>query len=170
MKLRAQVDDVRFRIASRLFRSSSEVSHRFYSDAALRHLKWEELRYRRNRLKWNDPVEAVARGVALAFSTTLYLLTSGGTSLFRPVVLTIAAILAYSIFLPGDCISYRQDLLNSYGWVDRTFVSSALVLGFGFTNFAACNTPAFGILVSGTCAGLALLAILASVIVRRVYR
>lgn len=169
-QLSAQIDDTRFRIASRLLRSSSEVSHRFYTDAALRHLKWEELRYRHNRVQWNKPTAAVARGVALAFSTALYLLTSGGTSLLRPVVLTLAVIIAYAFLLPGDCISYRQEVLDTLGWADRTFVASSLVLGFGFTNFDACTTGAFATLVSGAGAGLVLLALLASVIVRRVYR
>ena len=169
-QLSEQIDDVRFRVASRLVRSSLEVSHRFYADTALRHLKWEELSYRKNRrlgLRWYS---TLARSTALAWAHLVYFATAGGTSLFRPIALLLSLTLVAALALPADCVSYKSSLLSQDGLLTRFLVSLTLVLGIGFDSFEACRTSALGGLVSISTAGFVLLALLASVIVRRVYR
>ncbi|MEQ1871074.1 MAG: pentapeptide repeat-containing protein [Vicinamibacterales bacterium] len=169
-QLRLYVEDVRFRVASRLLRSNSEVSHRFYTDASLRHLKWEELTYRRNRIQWKGFGFLSSRLLGWAFAHIVYFVTSGGTSLLRPIALTALVVAAFSALMPGDCVSYAQVPLEQSGPLHRAMLSTSLVLGFGFTNFSACNTSALSFLVGGACTGIVLLALVASVIVRRVYR
>lgn len=167
---RAQLDDVRFRVASALLRSSVEVSNRFYSDAALRHQKREELTYRAARIRSGGIARGAIRALGLAWATIVYHTTSGGTSLARPALLTAAVVVAYGVLLAYGCASYAGVALNQLDLGSRVIAATSLVLGFGFTNFSACSRESLTALVAGSCSGIVLLALTASVIVRRVYR
>jgi hypothetical protein len=168
--------EVRRKLAAGLLRSNTDIHHTGYADRGLFELKRAELKARVLRIRtlkggatrW--PLRA-----AQVFSAWLLLYaTKGGTSLLRLFLIGIAIVPLYALMLSHSHVTFMsQDCyLNSWepSLVSQQLARAAsLFLAIGYTAFCGGRTATI-LLTLGALVGLFWYALVAAVVIHRVYR
>jgi Pentapeptide repeats (9 copies) len=170
--------EVRRKLAAQLLRSNTEIHNTYHSDRGLFELKRVEVKARLEAL-WSDPQKG---GVALwplravrVFGAWLLLnTTKGGTSLSRLFLVAMFVVLLYaSLLSPSHVTFLNQDChLNSFEWsliLQQLARATSLFLAFGYTAFSG-GPRATVLLTVAAAIGLFWYALVAAVVIHRVYR
>lgn len=170
--------EVRRKLAAQLLRSNIGIYHTGNSDRGLFELKRAELRVRLETL-WADPLkEGVARLPVRAIQVFVAWLvlnaTRGGTSLSRLFLTAMFTVPLYALLLSISSVTFmNQDChLNSFGpsgVLQQLARATSLFLAIGYTAFSG-GTLATVLLTAAASVGLLWYALVAAVVIRRVYR
>lgn len=175
----AQWSEVRRMLAAQLLRSNSEVYNTKHSDNALFELKSAELKARLAALPSvhsNEGIGAMLGEVIRCSILWLALvLTRGGTSAGRLLCLAAIAIPSYAVFLSTSSILFQGVLCRMSSIGPREIAQQltravSLFLAFGYTSFVGTNLKELLFLTIGAALGVVWYALIAAVIIRRVYR
>jgi len=169
--------EVRRKIAAQLLRSNIEIYNSFNSDRGLFELKRAELTARIQALRpesLKDLARWPLRATRIAVSSLVLHATKGGTSLSRLVLAAALAISVYASLLSHSHVTFlSQDChLNSF---ERSLVlqqlarATSLFLAVGYTAFSG-DAFATVLLTAAASLGLFWYALVADVIIHRVYR
>jgi hypothetical protein len=177
--LESQWLEIRRALAAQLLKSNGEIHNTRHCDAALVQLKTSELQLRYNLLK-HRPISGesswwVSDASRCGFLWLILFLTKGGTSAARLIGLAVLAIPTYAALLAWSCITFqgRACHLASFQWsaiVQEVAYASSLFLAVGYTAFAGSTVYETVFLIIGAALGLIWYALLAAVVIRRVYR
>jgi Pentapeptide repeats (9 copies) len=171
--------EIRRALAAQLLKSNESICHTEYCDTALVHLKTAELKARVESLKMWTLKSGVVSGLALlARCMVLWLtliLTKGGTSMIRLVLIAILAIPAYAVVLSQSTITFQGQqcnisVISFESIIKELTVATSLFLAVGYTAFAGHGLSEVMFLTAGSALGLIWYALLAAVVIRRVYR
>lgn len=167
---------IRKGLAAQLVKSNEEIHHNGYCDAALVELKAAELQSLHESLK-SRPLSA-----GLPFSWLRYFflrlilaLTKGGTSLARLASITLFTIPIYTLLLSFSSVTFEGTPCRILDWTASALIEQAaraasLFLAIGYTAFVGHNGLEVVLLTLGATFGLFWYALLAAVVIRRVYR
>ncbi len=170
--------EVRRKLAASLLRSNTEIHHTGHSDRGLFELKRAEVKARVEALRAHPLKEGVAR---LPLRATQVLgawlvlnATKGGTSLSRLFLAAVFIVLLYASLLSKSHIAFMNHdcHLNSFEpWLVLLQVARAtsLFLAIGYTAFSG-GTLATVLLTAAAAIGLFWYALVAAVVIHRVYR
>jgi len=170
--------EVRRKLAAQLLKSNTEIHHTGYSDKGLFELKRAEVSARVKALRDHPLKKGVFRltlRVAQLFAAWLVLhATRGGTSLARLFLGAIIAVPVYAILLSNSHVTFmNQDCyLHSFtpSLVSQQIARAAsLFLAIGYTAFSG-GALATVLLTAGAVLGLFWYALVAAVVIHRVYR
>jgi hypothetical protein len=169
--------EVRRKLAAQLLRSNTEIHHSFNSDRGLFELKRAELEARVQALQSHSPKDLARlplRATQVALSWLVLHATRGGTSLFRLVLVATLAILAYAYFLSHSHVTFlSQDCyLDSFApslVLQQLARATSLFLAVGYTDFSG-GPLATVLLTAAASLGLFWYALVAEVVIHRVYR
>lgn len=170
--------EVRRRLAAQLLRSNTDIHHTANCDRGLFELKRADLRARFVALKTNPLKEGVARlplRAAQVLGAWLVLVaTRGGTSLSRPILAAMLAVPVYALLLSRSHVTFMNHdcHLNSFqlSLVAQELARAlSLFLAIGYTAFSG-GTLATVLLTSAASLGLWWYALVAEVVIHRVYR
>jgi hypothetical protein len=165
--------EVRRKLAAQLLRSNTDIHHSVNSDRGLFELKRAEITLRAQPLK-----KGVARQPLRAMQVFLEWLvlhaTRGGTSLSRPILAAMFLVPLYGLLLSISHVSFmNQDChVNSFHLslvFQQLARATSLFLAFGYTAFSG-GTLASVLLTTAASVGLLWYALVAEVIIHRVYR
>ena len=177
-RITAEWVEVRRKLAAQLLRSNTEIHQTDYSDRGLFELKRAELRARVESLRAHRVSEGVLDslvGVGQIVAAGLVLnATKGGTSIFRLVMGATFFVLLYAALLSNSHVKFMaQDChLNSFGWpllLQQVARATSLFLAFGYTAFSGENLATV-LLTAAASLGLFWYALVAAVVIHRVYR
>jgi hypothetical protein len=170
--------EVRRRLAAQLLRSNTDIHHTANSDRGLFELKRADLKVRFAALKANPLKEGVTRlplRAAQVLGTWLVLIaTRGGTSLSRPILAAILAVPVYALLLSRSHVTFMNqdchlDSLQASLVLQQLARATSLFLAIGYTAFGG-GTLATVLLTAAASLGLLWYALVAEVVVHRVYR
>jgi Pentapeptide repeats (9 copies) len=170
--------EVRRRLAAQLLRSNTDIHHTANGDRGLFELKRADLEARFAALKANPLKEGVARlplRAAQVLGTWLVLVaTRGGTSLSRPILAAMLAVPVYALLLSHSHVTFmNQDChLDSFQpslVLQQLARATSLFLAIGYTAFSG-GTLATVLLTVAASLGLLWYALVAEVVIHRVYR
>jgi hypothetical protein len=177
--LESQWLEIRRALAAQLLKSNGDVYHTQHSDAALVQLKMTELRVRWDNLRTRSFVGGdtywVSDLVRAGFLWLILTLTKGGTSMARLVLLAILAIPTYALLLSVSSVTY-QGTSCYHPWLHFSTAikvmayAASLFLAVGYTAFAGSTAIETVLLTAGAAIGLIWYALMAAVVIRRVYR
>jgi uncharacterized protein YjbI with pentapeptide repeats len=177
--LDSQWMEIRRALAAQLLKSNTEIHHTDNSDAALVALKRAELRARVDRLSSRSlraGVFALLREWARCATTWLILVgTNGGTSVARLVGIAAIAILFYAFLLSVSSVQFQDKPcrvlhVTAPAVVEQVARAASLFLAMGYTAFSGGDVTEVVLLTAGAAIGLIWYALLAAVVIRRVYR
>jgi hypothetical protein len=177
--LESQWLEIRRALAAQLLKSNGEIHNTRYCDAALVQLKTSELRLRYNLLKYRTISGETSWWVSDAsqcwFLWLVLFLTKGGTSVARLIGLAALAVPTYTALLAWSCITFqgRPCHLGAFQWsaiIQEVAYASSLFLAVGYTAFSGRTVYETVFLTIGAALGLVWYALLAAVVIRRVYR
>jgi hypothetical protein len=170
--------EVRRKVASQLLRSNNDIQHTDNSDRALFELKRAEVIARlqdiQTRRRKDSFVRLTGRAIRLAVSWLVLHITKGGTSLSRLflgaslLVPFYAVLLSFShvTFLNQDChLRYMKPSLIA----QQLARAASLFFTIGYTAFSGSPT-ATCLMTVGALLGLFWYALIAAVVIHRVYR
>jgi hypothetical protein len=169
--------EVRRKLAAQLLRSNAEIYHSLNSDRALFELKRAELKARVQQLR-PQSLKELPRLLWRAGQVGVFWLvlhaTRGGTSLLRLVLVATLAILAYAYILSHSHVTFmNQDCyLNSFApplVLQQLARATSLFLAIGYTDFSGGPLATF-LLTGAASLGLLWYALVAEVVIHRVYR
>jgi hypothetical protein len=161
--------EVRRKLAAQLLKSNTEIHHTVYSDRGLFELKRAELKVRAKALRAH-PLQ-----LAQVFVAWLVLhATKGGTSLSRLFLGGVILVPLYALLLSNSHIKFmNQDCyLHSFESLlvlQQLARGASLFLAIGYTAFSG-GTLATVLLTAGAALGLFWYALVAAVVIHRVYR
>ena len=171
--------EIRRALAAQLVKSNGEIHHTVHCDCALVELKTAELNVRLDLLRSrplragviSSFVEAVRCGV---FWLVLGL-TNGGTSVARLVVIAFLAVPAYATLLSMSSVTFQGKPCHLASFelapvINQLACAASLFLAIGYTAFVGNNVLELVLLTVGAGLGLIWYALLAAVVIRRVYR
>jgi Pentapeptide repeats (9 copies) len=170
--------EVRRKLAAQLLRSNTDIHHRGNSDRGLFELKRAEVKARLETLRTQPMREGVARLPLRAlqiFADWLVLhLTRGGTSLSRPILAAMFFVPLYALLLSISHVTFmNQDChVNSFHLslvFQQLARATSLFLAFGYTAFSG-GVFATILLTAAAAVGLLWYALVAEVVIHRVYR
>jgi hypothetical protein len=169
--------EVRRRIAAQLLRSNTEIYNSFNADRGLFELKRAELKARAQALRVEQPINLARwplRALQVSGSWLVLHATKGGTSLSRLVLVAVLAISVYASLLSRSHVTFlAQDChLNSFEVslvLQQLARATSLFLAVGYTAFSG-NAIATVFLTAAASLGLFWYALVADVIIHRVYR
>ena len=168
--------EVRRKLAAALLRSNTDIHHTVYSDRGLFELKQAEVKTRVLRVLTLK--EGVARwplrAVQVSGAWALLHITKGGTSLSRLFLIGGVLVPIYALLLSHSHVAFmNQDCyLNSWHpWLvlQQLARAASLFLAIGYTAFSG-GALATILLTSGALLGLFWYALVAAVVIHRVYR
>ena len=172
--------EARRKVAAQLLRSNTDIQHRDNSDRGLFELKRAEIKARRQTLL-KQPLKSVGRlpfRLAALFAEWVVLkATRGGTSLSRPMlgatifVPLYALLLSFShvTFMGQDCHVNSFHSFHLWAVLQQLSRAASLFLAFGYTSFSG-GTVATVFLTAAASLGLLWYALVAEVVIHRVYR
>jgi hypothetical protein len=178
-ELESQWMEVRRALAAQLLKSNGEIHHTKYCDAALVTLKNAELSVRVDQLKsrriHNGVVQSSIEAARCGASWLVLALTKGGTSAARLILIALVAIPVYAVLLSASFVTFQGKSchLTSFGFgatVSQLSCATSLFLALGYTGFVASSSLELALLTLGSGLGLIWYALLAAVVIRRVYR
>lgn len=170
--------EVRRKLAATLLRSNIEIHHTGHSDQGLFELKRAEVKARVEALRAHPLNEGVARLLLRAiqvFAAWLILnATKGGTSLSRLLLAATSIVSLYALLLSNSHVTFmNQDChLNSFEpslVLQQLARGTSLFLAIGYTAFSG-GTLATVLLTAAASLGLLWYALVAAVVIHRVYR
>ena len=170
--------EVRRKVAAQLLRSNTDIQHRDNSDRALFELKMAEIKSRVETLREHPFKEGWARLPLRAigiFAQWLVLnATKGGTSLSRVILVAMFFVPLYAVLLSMSHVAFMDKdchLSAFHLWpiLEQLARAASLFLAFGYTAFSG-GTVATVLLTAGASVGLLWYALVAEVVVHRVYR
>jgi len=170
--------EVRRKLAAQLLRSNTEIHNSGYSDRGLYELKRAEGEARLEALRAHPLREGVARlplRVMQVFAAWLILhATKGGTSLARLFLAAMFIVPLYALLLSNSHVTFmNQDChLNSFEpslMLQQLARATSLFLAMGYTAFSG-GTFATVLLTAAASLGLFWYALVAAVVIHRVYR
>lgn len=170
--------EVRRKLAAQLLKSNTEIHNTDHSDRGLFELKRAELEARLEALRAHPLKEGVTRlllRVMQIFTAWLILkVTKGGTSVSRLLLTAMFMIFLYALLLSTSHVTFiNQDChLNFFKWplvLQQLARATSLFLAFGYTAFGG-GTFATVLLTAAASLGLFWYALLAAVVIHRVYR
>lgn len=170
--------EVRRKLAAQLLRSNMAINHTSHSDQGLFELKRAEVKARVEALRARPFKGGVARlplRIAQVVAAWLVLnTTKGGTSLFRLFLAAVFLVSLYALLLSYSHVTFinRDCHLNSFEpWlVLQQFArATSLFLAIGYGNFSG-GALATALLTAGATLGLLWYALVAAVVIHRVYR
>jgi Pentapeptide repeats (9 copies) len=170
--------EVRRKLAARLLRSNTEIHHTSHSDRGLFELKRAEVRARVEALRARPPKDGLVRlplRAAQVFAAWVVLhATKGGTSLSRLFLAGIILVPLYALLLSNSHVTFMsQDCyLKSFEpslVLQQLARAASLFLAIGYTAFSG-GTFATVLLTVGALLGLFWYALVAAVVIHRVYR
>ncbi len=102
-------------------------------------------------------------------------LTKGGTSLGRLLWIALFAVLFYASLLSLSCVTFQGlschlTAFTSSALIEQIARATSLFLAIGYTAFAGSTALEVVLLTLGATLGLIWYALLAAVVIRRVYR
>lgn len=185
-KLKHKWKSIRYRIASSIYQSNTEISHSRFSDLSLYYLKKAEFLYLWDLMRLNDVVEISKSERKLnKFSLVLrvyfvglnILLTKGGTSLSRLLFVAIILIGIFNYIIGFLTINYNSYAM-SYNLaipkvikfmenIPKTF---SLFFSFGFTSFNTETLLGAFFLIVVPIFGLFWFAFSIPILLRRIYK
>jgi uncharacterized protein YjbI with pentapeptide repeats len=170
--------EVRRKLAAQLLRSNTDIHNTDHSDRGLFELKRAELKARLEALQ-AEPLKGgvfhlLSRAVQILAAWAVLSATKGGTSVLRLFLVAMCIVLLYAIMLSNSHVTFvNQDChLSSF---ERSLVlqqlarATSLFLAFGFTAFSG-GALATVLLTVGASLGLFWYALVAAVVIHRVYR
>lgn len=165
--------EVRRKLAAQLLRSNTEIYHSSNSDRGLFELKRAELKARVQALQ-PQSLKDLVRLPQVAVSWLVLHATRGGTSLSRLGLFATIAILAYAYLLSHSHVTFlSQDChLNSFApslVLQQLARATSLFLAVGYTDFSG-GPLATVLLTAAASLGLFWYALVAEVVIHRVYR
>ncbi len=184
-ELKQRWHSIRYRIASSIYQSNSEVYHSRFSDISLYNLKKEELLYLCDLLKSSDKLNKsdkkrfnqnsiVSR---IAFNSLNNLITKGGISISRLVIVAIILILIFNFFIGFLSINYGINsmiydstipvIIKYFENIPKTI---SLFFSFGYSSFNANTILGSIYLVIVSVFGLIWFAFLIPTLLRRIYK
>jgi hypothetical protein len=170
--------EVRRRLAAQLLRSNTDIHHTGNCDRGLFELKRADVKARLEALKANPLKEGVARlplrVVQVLAAWVVLVATRGGTSLSRPFLAAMVTVPLYALLLSKSHVTFmNQDChLSSF---QPSFVlqqlarATSLFLAIGYTAFNG-GALATVLLTAAASLGLLWYALVAEVVIHRVYR
>lgn len=170
--------EVRRKLAAQLLRSNTEIHHTGHADCGLFELKRAELRARFETLRSRPLNEGMSRllirAVQLIGAWVVVGLTRGGTSLLRLLLAALLVVPLYAVglsnshvmFLNQDC---HIDSFESWLVLEQLARATSLFLGIGYTAFMGGPLGTVLLTVAASL-GLFWYALVAAVVIRRVYR
>jgi hypothetical protein len=177
--VKGQWPEVRRMLAAQLLRSNTEVYNTKHSDKALFELKSAELKTRLAALSSVHSNEGIGAMVGEAARCSMLwltlVLTKGGTSAGRLLCFGMIAIPSYAVVLSTSSILF-QGVVCRMGSIGPREVAQqltraiSLFLAFGYTSFVGTNLVDLLFLTIGAALGLVWYALMAAVIIRRIYR
>lgn len=171
--------EVRRKLAAQLLRSNTDIQHRDNSDRGLFELKRAEVTAHLKTLR-EQPLKGGWTRLPLRFMQvcTEWLVlnaTRGGTSLSRLILAAMFFVPLYALLLSVSHVTFMNQPchVNSYhlsiGAFQQLARASSLFLAFGYTAFSG-GTLATVLLTAGASLGLLWYALVAEVVIHRVYR
>jgi hypothetical protein len=170
--------EVRRKLAAQLLRSNTDIHHTSYSDRGLFELKRAEVEARFEALRAHPLKEGVARlplrAMQLLAAWFVLYTTKGGTSLSRLFLAAIIIVMLYALLLSNSHVTFmNQDChLNSFQsslLLQQLARATSLFLSIGYTAFSG-GTLATVLLTAAASLGLFWYALVAAVVIHRVYR
>jgi uncharacterized protein YjbI with pentapeptide repeats len=170
--------EVRRKIAAQLLRSNTDIHNTDHSDKGLFELKKAEVQVRLRVLQKQPLKEGVARlpfrAVHLLLDWMILNLTKGGTSLSRLFLTAMVFVFLYAFFLSRSHVVFmdRDCHLASFTLplvLQQLARATSLFLAIGYTAFSG-GTLATILLTSASSFGLLWYALVAAVVIHRVYR
>jgi hypothetical protein len=171
--------EIRRFLAAQVLKSNAEIYHTDNSDRALAELKLAELNARRERLA----SETFRAGMRFwvrerIHCTVLWLIllgSRGGTSIGRLFFLAAGAISFYAALLSMSSVEFQGTpctlmTLTIPGVVEQLARATSLFLAIGYTAFKGATVLQVVLLTVGATIGLIWYALIAAVVIRRVYR
>jgi hypothetical protein len=170
--------EVRRKLAAQLLKSNTEIHNTDNSDRGLYELKRAEVKARLEALRVHPLKEGVAyllpRAAQVLGALLVLKVTKGGTSLARLFLWAMFFVLLYALLLSNSHVTFMgQDChLNFF---ERLVVMQqlaravSLFLAFGYTAFSG-GPLAMVLLTAGASLGLFWYALVAAVVIHRVYR
>ena len=170
--------EVQRKLAAQLLRSNTEIHHSVYSDRGLYELKRAEVKARLEALRAHPLKEGVAylpiRAMQVFVAWLILNTTRGGTSLARLFLAAMFIVLLYALLLSSSHVTFmNQDChLNSFEpslVLQQVSRATSLFLAIGYTAFSG-GTLATVLLTTAASVGLFWYALVAAVVIHRVYR
>jgi hypothetical protein len=170
--------EVRRKLAAQLLRSNTDIHHRDNSDRGLYELKRAEVEASFVTLRKRSLEDGVARLLVRATQASLAWLvlnaTKGGTSLSRLVLAAMFFVPLYAVLLSISHVTFmNQDCHVTSFHLSFVFQqlarAASLFLAFGYTAFSG-GALATIFLTAGASLGLLWYALVAEVVIHRVYR
>jgi hypothetical protein len=178
-ELKSQWLEVHRALAAQLVKSNGEIHHTRYCDAALVGLKNAELGVRVDELKsgriHNGVFRSIIEAVRCGTSWLVLALTKGGTSAARLILIALVAVPLYAALLSVSFVTFQGKSchLTSFGFgtvISQLSCATSLFIAIGYTAFISSSTLESVLLTLGSGLGLIWYALLAAVVIRRVYR
>lgn len=168
--------EVRRKLAAGLLRSNTDIHHTGHCDQGLFELKRAEVRARMLRIlkrKEHGPRVPIRAAQVLGAWMLLHA-TKGGTSLSRLILIGITLVPIYALLLSRSHVAFmNQDCylssLEPSLVLQQIARASSLFLAIGYTAFSG-GTLATVLLTAGALVGLLWYALVAAVVIHRVYR
>jgi hypothetical protein len=170
--------EVRRKLAAQLLRSNTDIFNTANSDLGLFELKRAELRARLEALRAHPLKEGVAllplRAMQVFAAWLVLAATRGGTSLSRLFLTALFIVPLYALLLSRSHVTFiNQDChLNSFEpslVLQQLARATSLFLAFGYTAFSG-GALATVLLTAAASLGLLWYALVAEVVIHRVYR
>jgi len=170
--------EVRRKLAAQLLRSNTEIHNTDHSDRGLFELKRAEVEVRLEALRARPlkkgVVDLLLRAAQFFGAWVVLNATKGGTSLSRLLMAAMFVVLLYALFLSKSHVTFlNQDChLDSFEpllVVQQLARATSLFLAFGYTAFGG-GAFATVVLTAAASLGLFWYALLAAVVIHRVYR
>ena len=170
--------EVRRKIAAQLLRSNTDIHNSANSDRGLYELKLAEFKARVKALRAQPLKEGalgfISRALRVGAEWVVLNATKGGTSLFRLFLAAMFLVPLYALLLSISHVTFMNHdcRLNSFQlWpvLQQLARATSLFLAFGYTAFSG-GIPATVLLTAAASVGLLWYALVAEVIIHRVYR
>jgi hypothetical protein len=165
--------EVRRRLAAQLLRSNTEIHNTINSDRGLYELKCAEVEARLESLR-AQPLKGLVDWPQVFAAWLILNATKGGTSLSRLFLASVFLVVLYALLLSNSHVMFmNQDChLNIFApllVLQQLGRATSLFLAFGYTAFSG-GTLATVLLTAASTLGLLWYALVADVVIHRVYR
>jgi uncharacterized protein YjbI with pentapeptide repeats len=167
---------VRKALAAQLVKSNEEIKNAEFSDAALAALKSEALSVRFDSLRHTTLSPGVVSKALRCLASWMFLkMTKGGTSAGRLAAIALIAVTLYATLLSFSSATFqgkpcRMSELNGSAIIEQITRAAALFFAIGYTAFVGQSVTEDMLITLGSLLGLFWYALIAAVVIRRVYR
>ena len=167
---------IRKALAAQLVKSNEEIKNSDFSDMALAALKSEALGVQLDNLTHTQLHFGIIRNAGQYIASWVFVkLTKGGTSVARLIIISLVAVTFYSTLLAFSSTTFQGkpchlDPLDTSAVLGLVTRAAALFFTVGYTAFVGKTPVEDALLTIGAMLGLFWYALIAAVVIRRVYR